>query len=126
MNVSEKLKSLSIDRSAAPASSGKVRYLLIGVGLVAIVAVAWALFGRGSPPANDQSKPPSVAAAPVGATTPARPRGGLVASGYVVARRSATVSVDITGRLTDVLFEEGAVVEKGQILARLDDDLARY
>jgi RND family efflux transporter MFP subunit len=36
------------------------------------------------------------------------------------------VSVDITGRLTDVLFEEGAVVEKGQILARLDSELARY
>jgi RND family efflux transporter MFP subunit len=49
-----------------------------------------------------------------------------VASGYIVARRSATVSVDITGRLTEVLFEEGAVVEKGEILARLDDDLAQY
>ena len=54
------------------------------------------------------------------------PRGGLVASGYVVARRAATVSADIAGRLTSVLFEEGAEVEKGQILAQLDDTLAQY
>ena len=50
----------------------------------------------------------------------------MVASGYVVARTSATVSVDITGRLIAVLFDEGAVVKKGQLLAQLDDTLARY
>ena len=98
------------------------------VGGVALIAIAWAVFGRGNGPAETPVEPasisaPSTASAAQGTT---RPRGGLVASGYVVARRSATVSVDITGRLTDVLFEEGAVVEKGQILARLDADLARY
>lgn len=126
MNVADKLKSLSIDRSAAPASSGRWRYITFGAVVIAVGAIVWAFFGIGSPPAEDQARPPSAAAAQVGATTQVRPRGGLVASGYVVARRSATVSVDITGRLTDVLFEEGAVVEKGQVLARLDDDLARY
>lgn len=124
-NVSEKLKSLSIDRTAAPASGGRLRYVAIGAVVVAVAAMAWAILGRGTPPAVDQAKS-ATAATPVGAIAPVRPRGGLVASGYVVARRSATVSVDITGRLTDVLFEEGAVVEKGQVLARLDDDLARY
>ena len=49
-----------------------------------------------------------------------------MASGYVVARRSATVSVDITGRLTSVVFDEGAVVQKGQLMAQLDDRLAKY
>jgi len=126
MNVSDKLKSLSIDRSATPASSGKWRFAAIGTAVVAIGALAWAFVGRGTPPPEDQPRTASTAAAPVGPSTVVRPRGGLVASGYVVARRSATVSVDITGRLTDVLFEEGAVVEKGQVLARLDDDLARY
>lgn len=126
MNVSDKLKSLSIDRSATPASSGKWRIAAIGAAVVAIGALAWAFVGRGTPPPEDQPRTASTAAAPVEPTTKVRPRGGLVASGYVVARRSATVSVDITGRLTDVLFEEGAVVEKGQVLARLDDDLARY
>jgi RND family efflux transporter MFP subunit len=48
----------------------------------------------------------------------------LNASGYVVARRVATVSAQITGRLTDVLIEEGATVKEGQVLARLDPDQA--
>lgn len=123
MNISEKLKSLSIDRTAAPRSSGGWRFLAIGAAAVAVIVLAWALMGRGAPPADG---PVKATTAPAPSASTARPRGGLVASGYVVARRSATVSVDITGRLTEVLFEEGAVVEKGQILARLDDDLARY
>ena len=45
----------------------------------------------------------------------------LDASGYVTARREATVSSKITGRLSEVLIEEGEHVDKGQILARLDD-----
>jgi RND family efflux transporter MFP subunit len=44
----------------------------------------------------------------------------LNASGYVVARRLATVSSKVTGRITEVLFEEGAAVTEGQVLARLD------
>jgi RND family efflux transporter MFP subunit len=44
----------------------------------------------------------------------------LNASGYVVARRLATVSSKVTGRVAEVLFEEGAAVEAGQVLARLD------
>lgn len=44
----------------------------------------------------------------------------LNASGYVVARRLATVSSKVTGRVAEVLFEEGAEVEAGQVLARLD------
>lgn len=129
MNVSEKLKSLSIDRSAHPRSSGGWRMAALGAAVIAVGAVAWALVGRGEQPANSSAKTASAANAAGSLPPPAaaaRPRGGLVASGYVVARRSATVSVDITGRLTDVIFEEGAVVQKGQILARLDDDLARF
>jgi RND family efflux transporter MFP subunit len=44
----------------------------------------------------------------------------LNASGYVVARRLATVSSKVTGRIGEVLFEEGAAVTEGQVLARLD------
>jgi HlyD family secretion protein len=44
----------------------------------------------------------------------------LNASGYVVARRRATVSSKITGRVIEVLVEEGKPVRKGQVLARLD------
>jgi RND family efflux transporter MFP subunit len=45
----------------------------------------------------------------------------LNASGYVVARREATVSSKIMGKVTEVLVEEGVRVAAGQVLARLDD-----
>ncbi|RCS29752.1 efflux RND transporter periplasmic adaptor subunit [Rhodanobacter denitrificans] len=45
----------------------------------------------------------------------------LQATGYVTARRRATVSAQITGTLTAVLIEEGDHVTRGQVLARLDD-----
>tara|TARA_B110000263_G_scaffold246849_1_gene258592 strand:- start:44 stop:1186 length:1143 start_codon:yes stop_codon:yes gene_type:complete len=45
----------------------------------------------------------------------------LDASGYVTARRQATVSSKITGKVMEVFIEEGMFVKKGQILAQLDD-----
>jgi len=45
----------------------------------------------------------------------------LQATGYITARRQATVSTQITGTLTEVLIEEGVRVEKGQVIARLED-----
>ena len=44
----------------------------------------------------------------------------LNASGYVVARRQATVSAKVTGKMASVLVEEGIKVAAGQVLARLD------
>ncbi|MEC4725326.1 efflux RND transporter periplasmic adaptor subunit [Shewanella sp. D64] len=48
----------------------------------------------------------------------------LDASGYVVARRAATVSSELSGLLRQVLVEEGDRVHKGQVLAVLDRALA--
>ena len=45
----------------------------------------------------------------------------LDASGYVTARRKATVSSKSTGKVLEVLIEEGMYVNKGQLLAKLDD-----
>ena len=45
----------------------------------------------------------------------------LNASGYVTARRQATVSSKFTGKVMEVLIEEGMTVKKDQVLARLDD-----
>lgn len=53
------------------------------------------------------------------------PRVVLNASGYVTARREATVSSKITGKVLEVFIEEGRRVEAGQVLARLDDSNAR-
>ena len=44
----------------------------------------------------------------------------LTASGYVVARRKAVVSAKIQGRLTDLRVEEGARVQEGEVIARLE------
>ncbi len=49
----------------------------------------------------------------------------LDATGYVIARRMATVSSKVTGKVMDVLIEEGMVVEEGQVLATLDDSINR-
>jgi RND family efflux transporter MFP subunit len=49
----------------------------------------------------------------------------LQATGYITARRQATVSTQITGTLTQVLIEEGDRVQKGQVIARLEDSALR-
>ena len=66
------------------------------------------------------------------ATAPAREariEGGgatvLNASGYVTARRQATVSAKVTARVVEVLIEEGMTVTQGQLMARLDDSNIR-
>lgn len=46
---------------------------------------------------------------------------GLDASGYIVARRQATLSAKILGKVEEVNFEEGQKVKAGQIVAKLDD-----
>lgn len=141
------LRSLTIDRAAdmpaagmAPARSGLPGWAK-GVGVVALLAlgVAGGLYGpallsgkeeaASAKPAaaGAQASPASgtaAAASPAAAPTP-RPTNTLVASGYIVARRTATVSSEITGRVQDVLVDEGMVVTRGQELARLDATLAR-
>ena len=88
------------------------RWALMG----ALVVIAAALFiVRGRQPlelatATVQALPANAPAAAV-----------LDASGFVVARRQATVSSKVTGKVVEVLIEEGMKVQEGQILARLDD-----
>ena len=50
--------------------------------------------------------------------------GNLAASGYVVARRKATVAAEITGKVVEVFIDEGMTVTEGQVVARLDSVLA--
>ncbi|HEX7112359.1 MAG TPA: efflux RND transporter periplasmic adaptor subunit, partial [Mizugakiibacter sp.] len=83
--------------------------------LVAAVAAAWLARGR------------AVAVEAVAAVPPATNAAAAVldATGYVTARRQATVSAQITGTLTEVLIEEGDHVAAGQVLARLEDTAQR-
>jgi len=114
---SELLKELRIDRDARPARA-RVRRALLGLVVVALGAVGWLAWARLSIP--------TVRTAVVRASTDdAGPGSVLDASGYVTARRQATVSAKITGKVTEVLIEEGARVEEGAVLARLDDTEAK-
>jgi RND family efflux transporter MFP subunit len=110
----QSLESLRIDRSKQDARYQSTRrrwWLWIAAAVLVIASVLFALRPRG--PEVDV-----VAAEAVGGAGPAG--AVLNASGYVVARRIATVSSKVTGRITEVLFEEGASVQKDQVLARLD------
>jgi RND family efflux transporter MFP subunit len=108
------LDDLRIERSGK--SDAPPRLLLLAVaGVVAVViAVAFWLLTRPKAVAVHTAIAREVVLTSGDRTV-------LNASGYVTARRAATVSSKITGKVTEVLVEEGIVVKEGQILARLDD-----
>jgi HlyD family secretion protein len=127
---SSQLASLKIVRSAdSPSASGATAprwpWLLgsAGVGAVIAAVLAWLILGRSGAESTSQPNAASSQTATPPVASTAGP-GNLVASGYVVARRRATVAAEITGRVAEVLVEEGVVVKQGQLLARLDDTLA--
>nr|WP_239537987.1 efflux RND transporter periplasmic adaptor subunit [Dyella mobilis] len=88
------------------------------VGVIAIIVLAAAAGGWWL--SSHRAIPVSTATA---VTVGSDPSAGAVlqATGYVTARRQATVSAQITGTLTEVLIEEGDRVKKDQVLARLDN-----
>ena len=125
------LHSLSIDRSAPTkrsSASGLWPWLIAGV---AVLALGWfaasELWMKESTPTAPSAAAPAAPAAPVAdappAAAPARSR-ALVASGYIVARRKATVAAEVTGKVVEINVEEGKVVTQGQVLAKLDSVLA--
>ena len=118
MNASsELLKELRLERSKAPPPSRRGLWIGLGVAALAVIAVvAWLLLGRDSAP-EVRTAPVAPIASSAGGSGGASV---LDASGYVVARRMATVSAKVTGRVQEVLIEEGMRVEEGQVLARLD------
>jgi RND family efflux transporter MFP subunit len=115
------LDELRIDRQADRPSSRAGWFVLLAILAVAALAVlAYNLW----PAASVEVRTMVVRGARDGSSA-----GGaatvLNASGYVTARRQATVSSKFTGRVTEVLIEEGMAVEEGQVLARLDDSNLR-
>jgi RND family efflux transporter MFP subunit len=117
MDTSELLKELRIDRDGQPPRARR-RWVVVAavVGVLAVVAV-WLAVGP--------LAPPTVRTALVRAGASGAAGSVLDASGYVTARRQATVSAKITGKVTEVRIEEGMRVEAGAVLARLDDTEAK-
>jgi RND family efflux transporter MFP subunit len=117
-NLKDDLASLRIDQSAR-ASSGR-RGLWIGALIFIAVATAGWMW-------STRVDAIAVKAVAVKAETTGGPAPGAVlnASGYVTARRRATVSSKVTGKVLEVFVEEGKPVHKGQVLARLDDSQMR-
>ena len=116
------LSELKIDRDSdnSPSSIRPFKWLLLiavvgGAGFVAFTAVL---------PSEASTVPVRTAVAQNLAAVPAGDS-VLDATGYVVARRQATVSSKTTGKVVEVLVEEGMYVEEGQLLAQLDDSITR-
>jgi RND family efflux transporter MFP subunit len=127
---SKLLRSLTIDRSAGTVERPKRRWLPISAAVVACV-VAFAAFAayelrRQDPPKEIASQPAAQPqqSQPQSPATSNKAAGNLAASGYVVARRKATVAAEITGKVVEVFIDEGMTVTDGQVVARLDSVLA--
>ncbi len=111
------LNNLKIDRSAPPAAGGQQSRKLYLVAIsVLIVGLFWWLFLS-----DDELKEVTTFTVKSLEMSDASATSILDASGYVVARRRATVSSKMTGKVMKVFIEEGMYVEEGQILAQLDD-----
>jgi RND family efflux transporter MFP subunit len=119
---SELLRQLRIERDERPAGTGspnsKRRWWIAALlGLLIALAVGAFLLLHTTAPAVRAAvaKPAAAGAGGEGAASI------LDASGYVVARRQATVSAKITGKLDKLFIEEGVHVKQGDVVATLDD-----
>ncbi|HWM89905.1 MAG TPA: efflux RND transporter periplasmic adaptor subunit [Thermoanaerobaculia bacterium] len=114
------LEGLRIDRSGVNERSGPSWKLWLSLAVV-VLAVAGAAWAWLQIPRAVEVRTANARAVSAGGAAGAV----LDASGYVTARRQATVSSKITGKVTEILVEEGMEVREGQVLARLDDITAR-
>jgi RND family efflux transporter MFP subunit len=117
---SELLKQLHIDRSDTETSHSRVHWVVLIGSVLLILAggVLWFALTLPEPLTVHTAMARAASHEPVAGSV-------LDASGYVTARRQATVSAKITGKVADILIEEGMRVKEGDVLARLDDTEAR-
>ena len=116
------LNELRIQHTQRDDHRGPPRWLWLALAAVAVAALLaaggwWFWTSRPVAVQTATATAPAGGAASAGAV--------LQATGYVTPRRRATVSTQITGTLTQVLIEEGDHVQKGQVLARLEDSALR-
>lgn len=113
-NLKNELAALRIEREPdRPVRRRALRAIFLVAILAGVAAAAWAWALR--------ERPIEVETATVSERPSGTQAAVLNASGYVTARRRATVSSKITGKVVEVNVEEGMAVREGQVLARLDD-----
>jgi RND family efflux transporter MFP subunit len=119
--LKDDLATLKIDSQARAGNRRGGVWLIGGLLLMAVVAAAGWFWTQ-----TLQATAVKTAAVVVRSTgAGAAPGAVLNASGYITARRRATVSSKVTGKVLEVFVEEGKAVKKGQVLARLDDSQIR-
>jgi RND family efflux transporter MFP subunit len=113
------IEQLRIERAPEPQPRRAVRWWAASfVVVAAAISIVYIAVPR--------AVPVQVAVAePVSEAVSSAPSSILDASGYVVARRQATVSAKITGKVVMVGIEEGQRVEPDEVIARLDDTNAK-
>ncbi len=126
----ELLQQLRLDKSAPRGGGSSGRWLIALGAAAAAAAVAIWLFTAGRDDSTRAKAATETPVAPAAAPTPpasvsSGPQKILDASGYITARQIATVSAKVMGLILSVDVEEGMAVEKGQILARIDDTQAQ-
>jgi RND family efflux transporter MFP subunit len=110
------LSKLRIDKSKVRIYRGKRRRLTVLLLFVLVLLGAGYLYSKGF-----LTRPLSVQVATVQNTYPSQTFTLLNASGYVVAQRKAALASKITGRLMELKVEEGAHIQKGEVIARLEN-----
>ena len=120
-DLKDELAALRIERAPENGGSRWVVWLAVLILLGAAGAGVWFWAFR------EQALVVQAAAVQERAASGAAGGGASVlnASGYVTARRRATVSSKVTGKVIEVNVEEGMAVKEGQVLARLDDATPR-
>src|SRR6185503_9676270 len=116
-DIKDDLAALRIDRELDSPPRRGWRWMLAAIVIVAAAFGGWRWFSR--------DRPVAVETAIVTQRGAGMQAAVLNASGYVTARRRATVSSKITGKVVEVNVEEGRRVARGQVLARLDDSTPR-
>lgn len=117
-DLSNDLAELRIERK--PEGPGASRWVF-WIALIVILATA----GFGGYRWVTREKPIEVQVTAVTERAAGTSAAVLNASGYVTARRRATISSKMTGKVVEVNVEEGMAVKEGQVLARLDDSTQR-
>lgn len=116
------LSKLRINRDDPPPAVkralGRVLWL---VGAAALIIAVVVVIGRRGGTVPVQVVTVSAAAGGTGAVGGGSGSVAVVANGYVVARTKAAVSAKIPGRLAMLNVSEGSRVEKGTVIARLDN-----